>query len=98
MDMPPSKNQLAATLSKSQASSVGVIDAPTAVEHITTNSRKQYGFTRKQIPTGLPTEPKLYIYSISEYGEIVNLGPGFSLYTVPACPEGDDYGEPCIID
>lgn len=96
--MPPSKNQLAATLAKSQAASVGILDANQAVEHITSNSKKQYGFTRKMIPEGLPTEPKLYIFSISEYGDIVNLGPGFKLYEVPPCPEGKEYGEPCVID
>src|ERR1700730_821263 len=96
--MPPTKNQLAATLSKSQAASVGILDANQAVENITANSKKMYGFTRKQVPEGLPTEPKLYIFSISEYGEDVNLGPGFKIYTVQACPEDEDYGEPCIID
>ena len=95
--MPPSKNEIAATMSRGEAARSGVIDANQAVEKITTNSRRMYGFTRKMIPSDFPTEPKLYIYSISEYGEQVNLGPGFSAYEVQACPEGKAYGEPCVI-
>jgi hypothetical protein len=104
------KDRIAATLTKGEAIRSGVIDANQAAEVITSNSRKQYGFTRKMIPKGLPTEPKLYIYSISEYGShrkdddssdgegIVNLGPGFKQFEVFACPDGDDYSEPCVID
>ena len=96
--MPPTKNQLAATLTKSEAVREGVLDAPAAVEHITANSKKMYGFTRKMLPQGLPTEPKLYIFSISEYGDDVNLGPGFPIFRVPACPKGQLFGEPCVIE
>lgn len=96
--MPPSKNQMAASLSASQAAQAGILTAPQAAEVVTSNSRKQYGFTRKQIPQGLPTEPKVYIFSISDYGEIVNLGPGFKLYEVHACPENRPHGLPCPID
>jgi hypothetical protein len=96
--MPPSKNELAATLSKGEASRLGVLDAPAVVEHITTNSKRMYGFTRKMVPEGLPTEPKLYIFSISEYGDQVNLGPGFKQYEIHACPSDKEYGEPCVID
>ena len=32
------------------------------------------------------------------FAGIVNLGPGFKQFEVFACPDGDDYGEPCIID
>lgn len=96
--MPPSKNVIAATLTKGQAAQAGVVDANQAVEAITTNSKRMYGFTRKQTPKGMPTEPKTYVYSISEYGEIVNLGPGMRLYEVLPCMEGEDYGEPCVID
>lgn len=104
------KDKIAATLTRGEAARAGVLDANQAMEVITSNSRKQYGFTRKMIPTGLPTEPKLYIYSVSMYGSardvegtsdgtgIINLGPGFKLFEVFACPEGDDYGEPCIVD
>jgi hypothetical protein len=103
------KDKIAATLTKGEAIRAGVLDANQAAEVITSNSRKQYGFTRKMVPTGLPTEPKLYIYSVSEYGSkivddksdgngIVNLGPGFKQFEVFCCPEGDDYGDPCIID
>lgn len=104
------KDQIAATLSRGEAARAGVIDANQAAEVITSNSRKQYGFTRKMLPVGLPTEPKLYIFSVSEYGSkiledgstdgsgIINLGPGFKHFEVFACPAGDDYGDPCIID
>jgi hypothetical protein len=110
------KDQIAATLTKAQASRAGVLDANQAAEVITSNSRKQYGFTRKMLPTGLPTEPKMYIFSVTEYGSkivgeseetgesitdgagIVNLGPGFKRYEVYACPQGEYYGEPCVID
>jgi len=93
----PSKNEIAATMSRSEAARAGIIDANQAVEKITTNSKRMYGFTRKMIPSDFPTEPKLYIYSISEYGEQVNLGPGFQVYEVPACPEDKQYGAPCVI-
>jgi hypothetical protein len=93
----PSKNEIAATMSRREAARAGIIDANQAVEKITTNSKRMYGFTRKMIPTDFPTEPKLYIYSISEYGEQVNLGPGFQVYEVFACPEGEQYGQPCVV-
>src|SRR5271167_3401481 len=93
----PSKNEIAATMSRAEAARAGVIDSNQAVERITTNSRRMYGFTRKMVPNDFPTEPKLYIISISEYGEKVNLGPGFPGYEVFACPEGKAYGEPCAI-
>jgi hypothetical protein len=104
------KDRIAATLTKGEAIRAGVLDANQAAEVITSNSRKQYGFTRKMVPVGLPTEPKLYIYSVTEYGShivdgqsdgagIVNLGPGFPMFEVFACPDGDDYSEqPCVID
>lgn len=103
------KDRIAATLTKGEALRAGVIDANQAAEVITGNSRKQYGFTRKMVPQGLPTEPKLYIYSISVYGSkrvdgisdasgLINLGPGFKQFEVYACPEDEDYSEPCIID
>ena len=93
----PSKNEIAATMTRSEAARAGIIDANQAVEKITTNSKRMYGFTRKMIPTDFPTEPKLYIYSISQYGELVNLGPGFQLYEVFACPEDKQYGPPCVV-
>lgn len=93
----PTKNEIAATMTRGQAQSQGVLSAPEAREVITSNSRKMFGFTRKILPPGLPTEPKLYIYSVTEYGEIVNLGPGFPLFTVEPCPEGEDFGNPCVI-
>lgn len=93
----PSKNEIAATLSRGEAARAGVLDANQARETITTNSKRMYGFTRKMVPSDFPTEPKLYIYSVSEYGEIVNLGPGFQQYEVHACPEDKKYGEPCVV-
>lgn len=94
----PTKNEIAATMTRSQASQHGVVDHTGAREAITSNSRKMFGFTRKMLPPGLPTEPKLYVYSVSVYGEIVNLGPGFPIFYVESCPAGEDYGEPTIID
>lgn len=93
----PSKNEIAATMSRSEAARAGVIDHNQAVEKVTTNTKRMYGFTRKMVPSDFPTEPKLYIYSVSEYGELVNLGPGFQQYEVKACPDGQAYGEPCVI-
>lgn len=98
--MPPSKNLLAATLAKGQAAQSGVIVADSQEEVaklVAANSKKLFGFTRKLIPTDLPDEPKLFIYSVSEYGEQVNLGPGFAIYEVHACPVNEEYGEPCVI-
>jgi hypothetical protein len=103
------KDKIAATLTRGEAVRAGVLDANQAAEVITSNSRKQYGFTRKVVPTGLPTEPKLYIYSVSPYGSkivdgqsdgagIINLGPGFRQFEVFCCPDGEDYGDPCIVD
>jgi hypothetical protein len=96
--MPPSKNEIAATMTRAEAARAGVLDAPAVVEHITTNSKRMYGFTRKMVPEGLPTEPKLYIFSISGYGDDVNLGPGFKQYRVHACPKGEQHGEATVID
>ncbi|MBU6231676.1 hypothetical protein KGP36_03325 [Patescibacteria group bacterium] len=96
--MPPSKNEIAATLTRSEAARAGVLDGVQVQETITTNAKKLYGFTRKMVPKDLPTEPKLYIYSISEYGEIVDLGPGFQKFEIVACPEGESYGPPCVIN
>jgi hypothetical protein len=96
--MPPTKNQMAEVLTASAAAQAGILSAPQAVEVLTTNARKMYGFTRKLKPTGLPTDPKTYIYSVTEYGEAVNLGPGFPKYNVPPCEEGEEVGEPLVLD
>lgn len=96
----PSKNIAAATLTRAQAEAQGVITASDPGEVaavITSNTRKLFGFTRKVMPQGLPKEPKIYIYSVSEYGEIIDLGPGFTRYEVLPCPEGEDFGDPCEI-
>jgi hypothetical protein len=93
----PSKNEIAATMTRGEAARSGVIDAGQAGEAFTTNSRRMYGFTRKMVPSDFPVDPKIYIFSISEYGEKVNLGPGFPGFEVFACPEGSAYGPPCVI-
>lgn len=94
------KDLAAETLTRQEAMRRGVMtfDTPDAVhEVVKVNSRKMYGFTRKLVPQDLPTEPKLYIFSVHEVGEQVNLGPGFPSFEVKACPPGLDYGEPCVI-
>src|ERR1700674_3199662 len=99
--MPPSKNVIAATMSRSAAAQAGVLtfnSVDEAHQMATSNARKLYGFSIKQVPPGFPTEPKMYIYSIADYGEQVNVGPGFPIFEVKACPEGEDYGEACVID
>lgn len=100
--MPPSKNQIAATMTQTQARAAGILSAPEAQSVYTSNSKKLFGFTRKMLPPpeSLPTEPKQYLYSVSEYGDMVNLGPGFPLYEVHAYQEdsdGEPVWEPCII-
>lgn len=97
--MPPSKNLLAAELTPEAAQAMGILSAAQVKDQFDrVNSRKLFGFTRKLVPQGLPTEPKTYIFSIHEYGEDSNLGPGFKIYTVPACPPDREYGDPCVID
>jgi hypothetical protein len=95
------KDLVAETLTRQEAIRRGVMTFDSvgeALEKVApVNSRKMYGFTRKLVPQDLPTEPKVYIYSIHEVGEQVNLGPGFPAFEVKACPPGLDYGEPCII-
>ncbi len=99
--MAKTKNEIAATMSRQEAAQAGVLTFTSREEvelTVAKNTRTNFGFTRKQLPKGLPQEPRSYIYSISEYGEQVNLGPGFQLFTVPACPEGEQHGEPCVIN
>ena len=96
--MPPSKNQIAATLTRDEAVRAGVVDVHGVQEHITGSFKRLFGFRDKILPKDLPKEPKLYIYSISEYGDIVNLGPGFQNFLVEPCPDGAAYGPPCIIE
>lgn len=100
--MPPTKNQIAATMTSSEAARAGVLSAAQAVEAVTVMTKKQSGFTRKMVPTGLPTEPKLYIYSVSEYGakggDMIDIGPGFPKYELEPCPEDAEYGEPLVLD
>lgn len=93
----PTKNEMAATMTRDAAARAGVLMADEAGAVISKNSKKLFGFSRKMLPEGLPQDPKLYIFSVSEYGEIVNLGAGFRQYAVHPCPEGADYGEPCVI-
>ena len=99
-----SKNTEAATLPASAAAKAGILgfrsreDADAAILGGMVNSRKLFGFTRKQLPSGLPTEPKLYIYSVSDYGEDVYLGPGFPVFTIHPAKEGKARGKACVID
>lgn len=97
----PTKNEMAATMSRTEAirAGVAVFDNPNDVgQVIAVNNKKLYGFRRKMLPSGLPTEPRLYIYSVSMYGELVSLGPGFRPFEVKPCPEGEEVGPPCVID
>src|SRR5271157_3499721 len=103
--MAPTKNQIAATMTRAEAAKAGVLTFDNKDEVamvISSNSRKLFGFTRKLLPTGLPTEPKQYIFSLSEYDAVgpgaVNLGPGFPLFEIHACPENEPYGPACVIE
>lgn len=98
----PTKNEIAATMTRGEAAKMGVVvaDSPAQVQEIiTSRSKNLFGFTRKVLPPGLPVEPRLYIRSISTYGELtIDLGPGFVKYRVDPCPEGEPYGPACVID
>lgn len=94
----PSKNEMAAVVSRDQAARNGVLDATAAGTVVGQNFKKLHGFQRKVKPEGFPTEPKTYIFSVSEMGEKVNIGAGFPVFEVFACPEGEDYGPACIIN
>lgn len=97
----PSKNEMAAVLTRSEAMRAGVatFDDPSQVgKMVAGNSRKLYGFTRKQLPPGLPVTPYKYIYSVSGYGELVNLGVGFPKFLVVGVEdENEQHGPPCQI-
>lgn len=94
-----SKNVDAATMTKAQAAAAGILDSTSALGALNSSSRKLYGFTDKRLPAGLPTEPRFFIYSVSDYGEVVSLGPGFGrTWEVKSCPEGAAYGPACAID
>lgn len=97
----PSKNEMAASLSRSEAVKQGVQvfdgSAPSSMLGTASNARKLFGFTRKQLPPNLPTEPYTYIYSVSEYGDLAPIGPGFPTFEVKACPPNEDYGPPCVV-
>jgi len=102
--MAPTKNQIAATMTRAEAAKAGVLtfDSPSEVASvISSNSRKLFGFTRKMLPHDLPSDPKMYIFSVSEYGamgpDAVNLGPGFPLFEIPPCPDGKDHGDACVV-
>jgi len=99
--MAVTKNQIAATLSRAEAAQAGVLGFSSLSEAqtvINANARKLFGFTIKSLPPGFPTEPKIYIYNISEQGEEVNIGAGFPTFKVEACPEGEAYSDPCTVD
>lgn len=93
--MAASKNVAAATLTREAAEKAGVLTFNNAAEvatKISSNTRKLFGFTRKQLPPGLPEDPVAFIYSISEYGEEVSLCAGLPAFRVHGCPEGQEYG------
>lgn len=94
------KDSAAETLGRAQASAAGVLtfDSPSQVqETITVNSKRLFGFTRKTLPPDLPSDPLYFVYSISEYSETVDLGPGLPKFTVEACEPGEQHGEGCPI-
>jgi hypothetical protein len=101
----PSKNEMAESLSRADAMRAGVqtfSSVDDATRMVTSNTRKLYGFTRKQLPPGLPITPFKYVYSVSRYGELVNLGVGFPKFVVMGLTEEDEvdnkqYGAPCTI-
>ena len=94
----PSKNEMATTMTRDQAARAGVLDIDGVRASVTSNFRRLYGFTDKILPSDLPTEPKVYIYSVSEYGDIVDLGPGFPKFNIHPCPDGEEYGKPCVLE
>lgn len=96
----PSKNEMAATMTRADAMRSGVetfTDGREVSTKITGNMRKLYGFTRKQLPANMPRDPRTYVYSLA-MGDIVNLGPGFPQFVVFGCPEGELHGEPTVLD
>ena len=93
----PSKNLLAATLPRSAAAESGILTADDAVRVVSANSKKLFGFTRKILPKGIPSEPKRFIFSVSDYGELVDLGPGLPKFEVKPCEEGEEHGPVCAI-
>lgn len=109
----PSKNEIAASLTRAEAIRAGVVDAGAAQTAVSNMSRKNSGFTRKLLPPNLPVEPRKYVYSLSVYGETRDLGPGFPKFRIHAidckcetCEEVSlveermerGYGEPCLVD
>ena len=90
-------NLKAATLPKSALRNAGLLDSETAQKEISTRmSKKLYGFSRKQLPPGIPSEPRVWLFSVSEYGETISLGAGFGeTWEIKPCPEGKDYGPAC---
>jgi hypothetical protein len=93
---------MAETLTRSDAVRLGILDAHEAQTSVIKNNRKLYGFTRKQLPPGLPIHPFKYIYSVSSYSELINLGVGFPKFVVAGLTpeeeqEGKRYGAPTVI-
>lgn len=99
--MPPSKNLMAETMTRSEAmkNGVEVFNSPQEVgQRVTVNNRKFFGFTRKQLPPNLPTEPRMFVFSVSEYADLCYIGPGFPTFRVESCPEGQEHGPACIVN
>jgi|SRR5208283_1223790 len=100
--MAPNKNLAAETLPRAAAEKAGVMTFSDKDEVARTigsklNSRKLFGFSRKQLPPDLPSEPQFFIFSISEYGENVMLCAGLPNFEIKPCPEDQEYGPACPI-
>lgn len=93
----PTKNEMAATLSRAEAISQGILDSNAVQASMRSRSRKLFGFSRKAEPEDIPETPYVYIYSISEFGGQVRLGVGFPMFEVEACPEGQSHGPACVV-
>jgi hypothetical protein len=94
------KDTAAETLSRAAAAAAGVIvaDSPADVQQVVTaHSKRLFGFTRKVLPPDIPSHATLFVYSVSEYGDTVDLGPGFPKFVVPPCEAGDNHGKACPI-
>lgn len=93
-----SKNTDVVNMTKAQAAKAGLLDSAGADAHRRNTSKKLQGFTRQLLPPGIPDVPKFWIFSVSEYGEKIHLGAGFSdSWEVKPCESGDAYGPACPI-
>jgi hypothetical protein len=96
------KDSAAETLSRAQAAAQGIVGfgsraEANTIEPSVQHSKRLFGFTRKILPPGLPNMAVLFVYSVSDYGETVDVGSGLPKFTVEACPEGHTHGKACAI-